>query len=621
MEETENYPYCFEKNLWGNYEYLHIRRSKNNECFNSLIHLFEKINKAKEGYIKAVNLTEIKNSLKNIDENDFIVQSFKCFISYIEMQIQQLDLNIKVTKNNIIEYIKTIKSEEQKNELSYYNDLQKSYSNYTNAKNSSNKYKEKYYKSVKILIDSLDQSQKGNQFHDLFFSKKKNVKSNLETYKTSINDANKFLAEFKSKQKEILKNYEKAEIRESELLVAVLKNYLELQKTHNNIYREQIKKFEDQLSPLNKIKFSDIEKMTNISTKFSTYDEKELSFIDYDLKMSMGVNSIDDRKHYIQKIKEVQNLIEGIFSNIDLELENKICELEELLMKYIGEENEITDDIMNKIKEFTNDPATHMNFILVLNKIRCNGNFQKSEYIIKNLGDIFNKILNTAEKNNDYDTAQNCLILSQTFYFQNSNNEKIYVKEYIKNNEWLKTPDFWKLMIEKKIDEELNKFKNGFEVMLENEKDNRLKSKFSTLVFSHILTFGKNMVMFIKEKEVIKQVLNELIKKHSLNEEQAEFIFNIVFSEQNNEETEKDSKNENKEKIKEYENGETINKNTDDNKEDKINDKNEDNKNDNKVNNEEDKKDVKKDDNLEEKKENKEDNKKDENKENNINDL
>ena len=611
MEESKNNSYCFEKNLWGNYELLHSRRTKNNECFNGLMHLFSKIIKAEDTYIKALDLTEIKKSLKNIDTNSFIVKSFGFLVFNIQTQIEQLRTNLEIIKNSIIEHIKSSKGDEEKKELNDYNELIKSYSNYKNAKSSSKKKKENYYSSIKGLLELLNQTDKNNSFYTIKLSRaKKEVKGNLDAYKMSVDETNKLLAEFNSKQKNILKSYESMEIKESNLLIEILRVYYVQQKANNNIFFSKIEEMEKYISSLKSTMYSDIEKMTNSSTKISTYDEKKVSFIEYDLKIDMKINTVDDRKHYIEKIQEIQKLIPGVFSNIDLKLENKICDLEDSLMNHLNKDSEITDDIMNKIKEYLNDPAIHHNFLVVLSKIRSNGNFNKPENVIKNLGDIFNKILNEAEKNKNYNIAQNCLILSQTFYYQNSNNEKIYITEFIKNNEWLKKPDFWEGLIEKKIEEELNKFNNGFELMSEDTKDDRIKNKSSNLIFSQILTYGKNMTLFVSEKEIVKQTLNKLIKKYFISKDQVNIIFATVFAEeQKKEENKIDNINENKEKNEENKIDNT-NENKEKNEENKI-----DNTNENKEKNEENKI-----DNINENKEKNEENKMEENQNNIIND-
>ena len=78
--------------------------------------------------------------------------------------------------------------------------------------------------------------------------------------------------------------------------------------------------------------------------------------------------------------------------------------------------------------------------MIILSKQRTKG-FERNEKLINDLIEIFSYILELAEKEKDYDSTINCIILSQTFYCEVVNKEtnkkeKKYLVEGIKNNKW-----------------------------------------------------------------------------------------------------------------------------------------------------------------------------------------
>ena len=123
------------------------------------------------------------------------------------------------------------------------------------------------------------------------------------------------------------------------------------------------------------------------------------------------------------------------------------------------------------------------------------------------IGKLLNEILSKFEQDNDYFTAKNCIILSQTFYY-NYQNEKVYLKAYIQNNKIFKNQKFWEMLLDSLIkDNEINS--NG------NHKEN---------IFGNVYTLINNMFDFGLNEQEIKLIIEPKIKLYNLDNNHLENI-------------------------------------------------------------------------------------------------
>jgi len=190
------------------------------------------------------------------------------------------------------------------------------------------------------------------------------------------------------------------------------------------------------------------------------------------------------------------------------------------------------------------------------------------------IGKLLNEILSKFEQDNDYFTAKNCLILSQTFYYKYQN-EKIYLKAYIQNNKIFKTQKFWEMLLDNLIKEnEANS--NG------NHKDN---------IFGNVYTLINNMFDFGLNEQEIKEIIEPKIKLYNLDDNHLKDIDELFKLKSENETYIEENKKYEKyigeivEKYNEEIAEEMKNKEKNDNKINSSNDKNVEEKNNNKNNN------------------------------------
>ena len=223
-----------------------------------------------------------------------------------------------------------------------------------------------------------------------------------------------------------------------------------------------------------------------------------------------------------------------IFKNYDYQKELKNYE-EILLIKKLFELKEIDEEIEKKFLDSLNDESVHKSVIIILSQLRTNNGFNKSKSLIKCLGKAFNKLLGYAEQNKLYEYAKNCIILSQTYYYVEQNEKnKIYLSEEIRNNKWLKTPDFWRGFIDDMIKDEFERLERDSNLpILKMDKNepmtDEMKSKYNDVVFSQLLAYITNMMFFINDKKIILKISDEFIKKYDyLSNSNLDTLFGII---------------------------------------------------------------------------------------------
>ena len=175
-------------------------------------------------------------------------------------------------------------------------------------------------------------------------------------------------------------------------------------------------------------------------------------------------------------------------------------------------------------------------FLIYLSKQGTNGRFQRTQKLLKDLAEILILILKSAEKENDYHAAKNCMILSQTYYYdekdKNGNNKKKYLLEYILDYPWLRTPGFWRGIMEEMIKAEAKKYMdlNPDEHSLFDTNNKESVDKLSNICFSQILPYANNMKEFYMDERLIVKIIDEFVEKYKIQKELANTIYAGVIS-------------------------------------------------------------------------------------------
>ena len=251
----------------------------------------------------------------------------------------------------------------------------------------------------------------------------------------------------------------------------------------------------------------------------------------------------EDYKKYVKIVKFIEKNYGVKFSNINLEKEKIKNDLRELIREFFeldSQKKEISEKDKNKYFNYLKQPFTLFPFVKVLSKLRTNKKFNRGKNLIELLGDSFKIILEDAEKNKNYWAAKNCLILSQTYFFEEEDQNtktinKKYPFEYIKKETWLSKKEFWIGYCFYMVKEELKKFANIFPDVtfddIEKNKDfnKKINTKISDILFSQILPILTNMLEVTKDKMYVVEIIEFFHEKYIyLNKDKIESLYKVI---------------------------------------------------------------------------------------------
>lgn len=162
-----------------------------------------------------------------------------------------------------------------------------------------------------------------------------------------------------------------------------------------------------------------------------------------------------------------------------------------------------------------------------LNDLRNHGDFSwpKEHYV--QIGKVFCMILNAVEKDNDYTTVKNTIILSQTFYFK-ADNERVYLQVFIQEHPSLQKRQFWENYMLISIENEMKLKLNNTLNVKKKETSIELINKKSNIVFSQLVHITDNMLGFNIPKDVIKSILEEVLKQYPITQNHRAMIFSVI---------------------------------------------------------------------------------------------
>jgi len=220
--------------------------------------------------------------------------------------------------------------------------------------------------------------------------------------------------------------------------------------------------------------------------------------------------SIEKEKERNKEREKIYNLIKGEKNNISAEDKN---ELYTLLKK---------DDYYQKL------------FLSILNKVRIDGKFKKDKELITMIGDVFNIIIDTSEIKKDYEAVKHCIILAQTFYYEDDKKQKVYILELIKNSKWLHDTDFWRNYVDLLIIKEFIKYQNihkekDLNIFMKNNISDKSQNKMGEIVFSQLMPSINNMLELNIGKKIIARVCEEFINKYNyLNKNNIDILYSFI---------------------------------------------------------------------------------------------
>jgi hypothetical protein len=537
----------FDKYLWNKYEPLHDRLVNKISYLSSILLKFNDIYQVKKDYYK--NLKPLIN-YKGIpvckeEEN------FQNVLSIVKTSNEKYN---EYEEEMYIEIINNIKSliEKMKGEKAFYENYLKSLAIYKEEKRKMEKYKNIYHSSAQIaekatiylkelvIKKKLNNDPLINQQIDISENDSKNRLSTMakdcSTYVSSLENTNVLRKKLNRKQKELLKMYEELEKYDKQLYSKVME-----------IIRKYQKKILDYTGESMNIT-QGIQKNIDInrdvrelveSLRSRDRPEKEIPYIHYPTEIDFDkCNDSKDYRVVNEVVKTMKKYSKNVFMDYDEKLEEKKNKMRDLINKFFDLNRNTDIEDRKQLLEYVKDERTHELFLIILSKLRTNNRFCREKPLIELLSDIIIIILDAAKKKNDFTSAKNCIILSQTFYYNDESkpNKKVYILEYIKKHHWLQSMGFWKDFILSMI---LNEFKK-LDEMNTDDKINisknknipeNVKPKIGEVLFSQLLPYVGNMSEINVEKKYIIKIIDDINDRYNyMGQSNIEAIYDLVCS-------------------------------------------------------------------------------------------
>ena len=536
----------FDKYLWNRYEPLHDRLIKKIAYLSKVLSNFNDIYHVKKDYYKSLK-PFIKEDIPVCKEEE----SFQNVLSIVKTTNEKYN---EYEEEMYIEIINNIKDliDKMKKEKAYYDDFLKSLSNYKEEKKKMEKFKNIYHQNAQIaekatlyfkelvIKKKLNNDPLINQQIDLCEQDSKNrltvMSKDCGTYVNSLEYVNTLRTKLNIKQTKLLKRYEELERDDKNLYSKIMEIIHKYQKKILDFTGEEMNMTEGIQKNINIDK--DIRELVE-SLRSRDKPEKQIPYVHYPTEMDFDkCNDTKDYRVTNEVVKAMKKYSDKIFTDYDEKLEEKKNKMRELINKFFDMNKQTDNDDKKQLLEYVKDEKTHELFLIVLSKLRTNNRFCREKYIIELLSDILLIILDSAQQKKDFVSAKNCIILSQTFYYNDESkpNKKVYILENIKKHPWLQSMTFWKEFILIMILREFKKLEDmntDTKINIAKNKNipDKVKPKIGEVLFSQILPYVGNMSEFNVEKKYIIKIIDDINKKYNyMGQSSMEAIYDLICS-------------------------------------------------------------------------------------------
>ena len=420
----------YEDHMWGQIDILHQKSRRQYTSFTYFIDMLSKFHDACNDFSKNIQIILGKSHEIIEYHSTTIYAAADKFVQLFESFSKEFKEVQNSIKREIIDkiYKPTCDVFNRENDLySNYNDLRKQYNN---SKAKMEKCYKTYINNMKLCENLIFNSK---QMDSMIYAGENEKKANLkndnnsikstkpieEKYFASVEKVNKDRENEIKYQKDLLQFYQKLDFNFYEKVQNSIGLYLaSINKLANSILSscEFLGNAYQQINVEKDIKdyisSNKVEKKVQQKSQFIPYEP----FSD-PLKQKEEPKKLDI---YFEVIKTLKSNFKEIRNDINMEEEEKRKRLRYLCERIfkIGNNVSFSKEEKKELLEFLEIPSFKQYFILVLTKQRTKGRFKRSESLVKDLSDLLLKILEIAENEKDYESAKNCIILSQTYYYE-----------------------------------------------------------------------------------------------------------------------------------------------------------------------------------------------------------
>ena len=431
------------------------------------------------------SIMQYMDDLENKTVEEFVWEKYKkhTLISNKE-KIKNLIDKIKQLEKNLFDYGNEKKGQYFSMIKESDNKIQKIFND---IKNIFQGYISKLKETTKDYIKNLENFEKNlNSISiNLEIKNVENVFCSKSDFEFKEKDFNKYSIKILKNKKILLKDYNKD-------------NHLENNNDDNFIELKKTKTFTDKFtSSENKkenILFLTDEDIYEIISRLYKYDLKVLDKSKYDL---------DKEKEKLLSLEKSNKILLDYSENKEKAKNNLNKDFKQIMEL-------INTKIINTIKNAES-------FFIALNNYRVKGKLNLNDKFYELILYIYNSTFDLLKENNNYTLGNLMIILSQTFYKENGK-EKIYILEGIKSHEIFKPNEFWKNIINNKIEDEIkNLMKLEASKLLNQEKKEEI-------IITKLLAFCSLMKEFNLDKNKISNICALIFEKYKSSQESREQI-------------------------------------------------------------------------------------------------
>ena len=431
------------------------------------------------------SIMQYMDDLENKTVEEFVWEKYKKHtLTSNKEKIKNLIDKIKQLEKNLFDYGNEKKGQYFSMIKESDNKIQKIFND---IKNIFQEYISKLKETTKVYIKNLENFEKNlNSISiNLEIKNVENVFCSKSDFEFKEKDFNKYSIKILKNKKILLKDYNKD-------------NHLENNNDDNFIELKKTKTFTDKFtSSENKkenILFLTDEDIYEIISRLYKYDLKVLDKSKYDL---------DKEKEKLLSLEKSNKILLDYSENKEKAKKNLNKDFKQIMEL-------INTKIINTIKNAES-------FFIALNNYRVKGKLNLNDKFYELILYIYNSTFDLLKENNNYTLGNLMIILSQTFYKENGK-EKIYILEGIKSHEIFKPNEFWKNIINNKIEDEIkNLMKLEASKLLNQEKKEEI-------IITKLLAFCSLMKEFNLDKNKISNICALIFEKYKSSQESREQI-------------------------------------------------------------------------------------------------
>ena len=560
----------YEQNLWNKIDFLHERYTRHHTYMSHFLDIMSRYHQACFDFSKSIKNIISKNYSLSDDESSTWNNSMKSFINCLSSHSQLFLQTSENIKNTIIDPITKSLQEHSLKEKDTYMTYNKTRNIYNNLKNSLDKAHKEFelkakdsenlvYNSKKAKLQNLGNPEQLAKMEAKATDALTSATMCEEKYMNIIDDANKARENETLLQKkthnfyETCDNYYYTQIKSvigfnitnlKQMASSIKMEIIDLTDRFDrlsleNDIKEFIEKNKSDAKPDSNIEFIPYVPCPELSKRSSSKSLNKQEIADFDIKCEV----VSTFKKYFKNIRADLNMVEEKNKNTMRNLIDRLLKVESNPLSALGKKE--LEDLLNQLRDL--DMKSY--FLLYLSKVKSKGLIE-SEKLFMDLKEIIFYILKLSEEAQDFETTQNCIILSQKLYMENKiTKTKKYLVDYIRDYNWLNTIEFWESIIELMIQKEITKN----EEINKNKDEKEQQSNAKNIVFSQVFSYSGNMVEFNIKKEDIIEMVEKFCREFEIDKSMLDVIVENVNNMMNNKiqrQKEEEEKNKKMEEMK-----------------------------------------------------------------------